>query len=110
MMTEEQYVEDVQTPDCIRRLTAQGAREQWQKWEADTLASGLYRTGATEGNNFMFRVPLGTMVSFESSSSLSKRLELTRDKAKKGATIEEKRSFMPKKQKINMQKDMDLGG
>ena len=28
MMTEEQYVEHAKTPDCIRRLTAQGAREQ----------------------------------------------------------------------------------
>ena len=43
----------------------------------------------------MFRVPLGTMVSFESSLSFSKRLELTCDKAKKGATIEDVTSMRP---------------
>ena len=89
IMTEEQYVEHAQTPDCYRRLTAQGAREQWQKWEADPVASGLYHTGTKEGKNLMFRVPLGTMVSFESTLPLSTRLELARDKAKKGATIKD---------------------
>ena len=57
MMTEEQYVVHAQTPDCVKRLTAQGAREQWQTWEADPVASGLYHTGTMEGNNLMFRDP-----------------------------------------------------
>ena len=60
MMTEEQYEETAQTPDCVRRLTAQGAREQWQKWEADPVASSLYHTGTKNGKRLMFWAPLGT--------------------------------------------------
>ena len=96
MMNEEQYVEFSGSPAAEIRLTPQQAKAQWATWAADPAASEKYFTGDKASNNLKFRIPTGMHVDFNTRLSLSKRLDMVRDKPKKNATPEDVKAMTGK--------------
>jgi hypothetical protein len=86
---QEQFIEFSQTPAAPTRLTPKQAKAQWEIWSADPVGSGLIFKGSVEEKNLQFRIGKGTDVDFTSTLTLSKKLELIREKAKKNATLDD---------------------
>jgi hypothetical protein len=86
LMNEAKFIEHSQSAEAVERMTAVQAKAAWDKWAADPAATGMFFTGSRQESNLKFRIPLGTRVDFNTTVSLSKRLELVRDKGMKNAT------------------------